>query len=151
MGLDGLSLKELVLLGRRAERECARCFRALAERVAPRDPPLVRALHDHAAEEEEHEATLAGFDGRLDFPRVWHLDEAMIDRLLRRHLPCLCSAPGREPLDRASAMDRARELEEEAIGFYRALSRQAPDEASRTFFLSLADWEAAHRSLLPRT
>lgn len=146
MGLQGLSLKELVLLGRRAERECARCFRALAAGIATSNPPIVRAFLSHAAEEEEHDATLAGFDKRLEWPRVWHLDEEMIQRLLRDNLPCLCHDEGAGELNQAAALDRAREIEEDAIRFYLVLARCAPDDESRAFFHSLAEWENAHRS-----
>jgi rubrerythrin len=149
MGLHGLSLKELVLLGRRAERECARCFRALAGHIAPSNQSIVRAFLNHAAEEEEHDATLAGFDKRLEWPRVWHLDEGMIDRLLRDNLPCLCHDKETGSLDQTTALERAREIEDEATRFYRVLARYAPDEDSRAFFVSLAEWETKHSSVTP--
>ncbi len=149
MGLHGLSLKELVLLGRRAERECARCFRALASHIAPTNQSIVRVVLDHAAEEEAHDAALEGFDKRLKWPSVWHLDEGMIDRLLRENLPCLCHDDAAGSLDEAAAVERTREIEDEAIRFYRALARHAPDEESRAFFVSLADWEISHRSVIP--
>lgn len=82
MDLMEISFKECLLLGRRAERRCAGMFRALAGRLGPSEGQLVRKLLALAVEEEGHEAAVARLDGRVDFPRTWHLDEDSISRAL---------------------------------------------------------------------
>jgi pyruvate-ferredoxin/flavodoxin oxidoreductase len=144
MAIADLSVKELLLLSRRAEGECARCFTRLAGRVRPPDERLQRLFQEHAAEERAHDDALAQWDLRAEMPLVWRLTENDIDRLLGEHLPALRKEEPEASVDRQAALETVRAVEEEAMCFYRTLSRQARDPESREFFLSMAHREASH-------
>ena len=144
MKLNELTLKERLLLARRAESRCAECLTVMADRVRPVDPNLARGLWDMAADEEDHGALLARYDGTTPWPLVWRLNEPAIEDLLREYLPNLWCGDPEAPADPEAVRRRTESIEEESVRFYRALAEDVRDPAAYDLFMELALSEAAH-------
>lgn len=141
--LAELSLKEHLLLCRRAEEACARRFRMLLERTGSSDRSLYAPIEELAQEEEAHATRIAEFDRTVAWPLVWHADEAELDRIIRRSFPTLARQLN-EHIDREEILRIAGDIEAESSSFYRALAELAPDDESRAFFTAMAEQEESH-------
>lgn len=144
MSLAGLSLKEVLLICRLAEQRCARQFRMILERVDPSDRSLCDLVGQLVEEEEEHARRIERYDQGVDWPLVWHVDEAELERLIRQNFPALSRSISGAHMEREEVLRLASELERESCRLYRTLARDAPDESSRTFFSEVAEGEESH-------
>ncbi len=145
MRLNELSLKERLLLARRAELRCAERLLDLSVRIDPPDSELARRLREMVAEEESHASELSRFDARVPWPLVWRLDERSIDRMLADGLPALVAEPGPDTAAADCVRNVVGAIEDESVRFYRGLAAVSADEDSRRLFTSLAEREEAHR------
>ena len=145
MKLDHLSLKEHLLLARRAELRCAERLLELSSRIDPPDADLSRRLRGMVLEEESHDAELSRFDAAVPWPLVWRLDERAIGVLLEGYLPTLCRNDGTESEGPDEVRRKVSAIEDESVWFYRTLEKGAQDEGAKALFRGLAEREAAHK------
>lgn len=137
MGSDDLTVPEWLVVCGRAERTCALRFRNLA--MGAPSPALRDLLNRLAEEEEDHARTLEEYSDRVEWPRVWRLDENRVQRMIGASFPSLGAESG--------ALDAARfaeSVEAESARFYRGLSERTTDPQTREFFRSMAEREESH-------
>lgn len=136
--LGKLSARELAILSRRAEEECSRRFRQIAEAADPSDLALQTLLRDMAVEAElqtplEEMGPSFGFGLRMTPTGIRELVQASI--------PTLTKGFGEGTFHRDNALFYAESLEEEASRFYRMLAEHAREAESRNLFTDLSDRE----------
>lgn len=144
MEMEELSLKEVLLLCRRAEERCVSLVQDLMDRADPADPRLMRLLRRIREEEEEHVSSLVEYEERVVWPTIWHVDEREISRLLSRFFPSLSAAPGPGRMTPERALDFLHSVEKETGRFYRLLGKASADPEARVFFRRIAAREAGH-------
>lgn len=145
MKLENLSLKECVLLARRAEMACARIFRQAGQRIdRALEPELFALTRRLAAEEEGHLAALDEFSPRVPWPPIWQLTETGIDRMIHSHFPALATRFDDGPVSREAVLEFAEHIEQQSFVFYTMLARVTPQPEAKALFSRLAHGERKH-------
>jgi rubrerythrin len=139
--LEGLSLKELLLLALRIEKRCADLLDDLAARVA--EPALAKKIARMADDERHHARLLTELDSVTPWPALLSVTERELAEMMRAQVPVLAIE-----LEGAVAANAAisivTQLEEESASAYRRLAGLREEPAAKELFLRIGDAEANH-------